>query len=1068
MEDSALISGISLSRKGSNKDAPRTRVVPGEIQRPSQHSLLMASSHRKRAWPYDQEESARAPPPLRSTWSDLKPAITCSEPSAWANPFFPQADLGLPTLTRLNLVHRGPAHINANLRPQAQGYGQPTFPTPFPLEGVVQASVEPVWRGPDQLTCTSWNAVGAWHGGSAPGSSTRDYDACLDARLDACLDIGQLHAVSPLGPVDEAVQARVEPGIEDLPKGGDVTDPTVCYGMISFPGSCKGPSTSIQQMVGFPVTIEPDCTFKSGSAELAYRGKLSIEYIDIVQAMLDAPPLKLQMSCAIDPSQTLQSKGNHRAQFGEIVQKCTLSLIIYGPADMCDDIGAFFQEADIYLQDPKNCDRNVKYCNPHRLSSLDFDCCPMVFDLSKEGANAEATLFDAIGRHPNLPELIPDAHENLPESHSPEDILRTSLKMHQKQALTFLLRRESGWDFRQESADFWDVTQTSNATFFVNRISQAWHTDEPPEFCGGIVADPMGLGKTLTMIALAATDHSEMFRDNSDAPKLEILPTLIIVPPPLLDTWQEQLSEHVKPGAMSWGLHYGDQKLTSAEEAARHHIILSTYHTVALDWGSQNSTQRSFLFSASWSRIILDEAHMIRNAKSRMSQAVCALKATSRWAVTGTPIQNSVGDVGSLLKFIRAHPYDDSGYFECDIGRLWKSGNVEDAAKRLRILTGGLVLRRPKTVIELPNRTNLKLPVEFSPEERKFYDELKAQTLARIEEAYDGGDGRPASMSYITVLQRINALRVVCDLGLNYASKHNLAEGAATGDWKSVAQLAFDHRRETYSVACAFCGASLSLVTAAFDDGDGGPSATTGPYYARCFSFVCGDCARHAVTRNQHVTCKHSPEHDIAPVSLGWKTLEDGLGSADHGSSRMSDGAMADCQLSSKVTALISQLLRLPADKKSVVFSSWTMTLDLIQAGLDRAGIQYERFDGKVPQRHRDAVVKRFRKDTGVKVLLLTLSCGAAGLTLTEASTAFLMEPHWNPTVEEQALARIHRLGQKSEVTTVRFFVRDTFEERVLELQQSKKKLEGLLIAPQAEAGAYDGLSSLEDLRRLI
>ncbi|KAL8392520.1 hypothetical protein RB595_002638 [Gaeumannomyces hyphopodioides] len=1013
----------------------------------------MASSQGKRKCPYGEGEGARAAPHHRNPLTESKTTAACNEPSVTleTNPFFPQTAFALHTL----------AHTNKSRLWQVQDHGQPRPSISFPLEGVVQASVESGWRSGGELTGTIWGATSAWQTRLAPESSLGDYGACLDARLDDCLDISQINAISLLDPDEAAVQTSTHGNgkdIEDLSNGDDnTTDTAVCYGMISFPGSCKGPSTRLQPMTAFPVTIEQDCTFKSLSSESMYHGRLAVEYVDIVQAILEAQPLELQTSCTINPSETLQSKSSHRAQFGDMVQKCTLSLIIYGPADMSHDVGVFFQEADVYLQDPKNCDRNIKYCNPHRLSSLDH--CPMVFDLSKESANAEAILF----ADPNAPELIPDAHENLPESHSPEDILKTSLRMHQKQALTFLLRRESGWDFRPESADFWDLAQTGDATRFVNRISQAWHTDEPPEFCGGIVADPMGLGKTLTMIALAATDYSEMFRDTSDTPKLEILPTLIIVPPPLLDTWQEQLNEHVKPGAMSWGLHYGDQKLTNAEDAAKHHIILSTYHTVASDWGSKNSNHRSFLFSASWSRVILDEAHMIRNAKSRMSKAVCALKATSRWAVTGTPVQNSIRDMESLVKFIRAHPYDDSGRFDYDIGRLWKSGNVEDAAKRLRTLTNGLVLRRPKTVIELPNRTDLKLPVEFSAEERKLYDELKAQTLARIEEAYDGGDGRPASMSYITVLQRINALRVVCDLGLNYSSRHSIADGASVGDWKSVAQLAFDHRREMYPIACAFCDASSNLATAAFDDGDSGPTAATGPCYARCFSFVCGDCARRAASRSLPITCKHSPEHDIAPVALGWRTLEDGFGP-----SRILDDAMADCHLSSKVRALISRLLSLPAESKSVVFSSWTMTLDLIQAGLERDGIRYERFDGKVAQRHRDGVIKRFRKDSGVKVLLLTLSCGAAGLTLTEASTAFLMEPHWNPTVEEQALARIHRLGQESEVTTVRFFVKDTFEERVLELQQSKRKLEGLLVAPQAEAGSYDGLSSLEDLRRLI
>jgi SNF2 family DNA or RNA helicase len=68
-------------------------------------------------------------------------------------------------------------------------------------------------------------------------------------------------------------------------------------------------------------------------------------------------------------------------------------------------------------------------------------------------------------------------------------------------------------------------------------------------------------------------------------------------------------------------------------------------------------------------------------------------------------------------------------------------------------------------------------------------------------------------------------------------------------------------------------------------------------------------------------------------------------------------------------------------------------------------------------------------------------------LTLNEASRAYLMEPHWNPTIEEQALARIHRIGQTRQVTTVRFYMRDSFEERVMEVQESKRNLAGVLLS---------------------
>lgn len=137
------------------------------------------------------------------------------------------------------------------------------------------------------------------------------------------------------------------------------------------------------------------------------------------------------------------------------------------------------------------------------------------------------------------------------------------------------------------------------------------------------------------------------------------------------------------------------------------------------------------------------------------------------------------------------------------------------------------------------------------------------------------------------------------------------------------------------------------------------------------------------------------------------------------------------------------------------------MTLDIIKRGLDQLNMPSIRFDGKVPQKERQTVVDRFRADPTIRVMLLTLSCGAVGLTLTAATRAYLMEPHWNPTLEEQALARIHRLGQTKEVTTVRFYVRDSFEEQVMKLQESKKRLAGVLLSHHDTGQVDDNLDGL-------
>jgi hypothetical protein len=324
-----------------------------------------------------------------------------------------------------------------------------------------------------------------------------------------------------------------------------------------------------------------------------------------------------------------------------------------------------------------------------------------------------------------------------------------------------------------------------------------------------------------------------------------------------------------------------------------------------------------------------------------MSRAVCALEATARWAVTATPIQNRIGDLAALLKFIRAYPYDDARRFEADVGQIWKTGNIEEAVNRLRKLSRGLILRRPKKVVELPPRVDLKFPIEFSPSERVLYEKIKHQTIARIEETLQDNDsGGLASNSYISVMQRINALRMVCDLGVNYDDRHHLAAAeephdSNLKDWSTIAQETFNLHREVSPVVCSSCAYTCDTSPAPF-----APSfALESPqpsYYAKCLSYICSDCTQGALRRNHAITCGHSPSHSIAPVSLSWTALEESAAPADSGTAF---GSLP--RLSSKVMTLISQLRELPHDtKRSAHHYPFTFTRprrSSLQLGLEKA-----------------------------------------------------------------------------------------------------------------------------------
>jgi SNF2 family DNA or RNA helicase len=130
--------------------------------------------------------------------------------------------------------------------------------------------------------------------------------------------------------------------------------------------------------------------------------------------------------------------------------------------------------------------------------------------------------------------------------------------------------------------------------------------------------------------------------------------------------------------------------------------------------------------------------------------------------------------------------------------------------------------------------------------------------------------------------------------------------------------------------------------------------------------------------------------------------------------------------------------------------------------------MQYVRYDGRVTSKNRIAALDTFINDPNVNILILSITCGAVGLNLTAASRVYLMEPHWNPTVEEQALARIHRIGQTRQVTTVRYIMQDSYEEHVIKVQDRKRHLATVLLSQQHLSGADSTRNRLHHLKSLL
>jgi SNF2 family DNA or RNA helicase len=172
-------------------------------------------------------------------------------------------------------------------------------------------------------------------------------------------------------------------------------------------------------------------------------------------------------------------------------------------------------------------------------------------------------------------------------------------------------------------------------------------------------------------------------------------------------------------------------------------------------------------------------------------------------------------------------------------------------------------------------------------------------------------------------------------------------------------------------------------------------------------------------------------------------------------------GAVADS--SAKVEALVERLeVAVEEGHKALVFSQWTSLLDLVEPALGASGLAFARLDGST--RDRAGVVASFAAEDGPPVLLISLRAGGTGLNLTQADHVFLLDPWWNPAVEDQAADRAHRIGQTRAVLVHRLIARDTVEEGILALQERKRAI----AAAALDDGALAAAMTRDDLLALL
>lgn len=313
--------------------------------------------------------------------------------------------------------------------------------------------------------------------------------------------------------------------------------------------------------------------------------------------------------------------------------------------------------------------------------------------------------------------------------------------------------------------------------------------------------------------------------------------------------------------------------------------------------------QSSIIFTTSWHRLVIDEAHCIRNCKSLSWRAVREITAACRWAVTGTPVHNRLSDFGSLLRFLRAHPYTSREAFQSDIINVWDTHVGHEPAARLKKLALAIMLRRSKKTLELPERTNTIIPLQFSNWEAIQYRKLVDATLQSLDDVLDA-QHLPVR-SYPNMLTKINLLRRFCDMGMLAcphleSSKKNHRKDQIDEWTTREAQEAFESLTAFGPLHCARCGLDDMLNIDSLDDPRMGAAHLT-----QCFRFLCSICS---IELTGGTMCHHHPPCPVASVAL--RLTPSGVQTPEQSFDQQSEG------LPAKVEAISRELKAVKGEKR--------------------------------------------------------------------------------------------------------------------------------------------------------
>ncbi|KAI1452702.1 SNF2 family N-terminal domain-containing protein [Annulohypoxylon moriforme] len=612
------------------------------------------------------------------------------------------------------------------------------------------------------------------------------------------------------------------------------------------------------------------------------------------------------------------------------------------------------------------------------------------------------------------------------------------------------------------AVDVEKATQPANITRTLKPFQLAgltWMKNmESLEWKGGVLGDEMGLGKTIQAVSLIMSDY----------PAKE--PSLVLAPPVALMQWMNEISSYTS-GQLKTLMFHGSNNMSkkmTLKDLKKYDVIIMSYNSLEAMHRKQEKgvfknegtyKEKSIIHQIKFHRIILDEAHCIKSRQANTAKACFALEATYRWCLTGTPLQNRIGEFFSLIRFLRLMPYagymckscpcqplewsPDKNEFCVDCGHtMWMhllvfnheviapirnsthgSDEVKLAHEKLNILINRIMLRRLKK----DHMDSMELPVKEIQVNRQFFSEQETDFAESIM--------KNSKRQFNDYVARDVLLQ-------NYANIFGLIMRMRQAADHPDLILKKDNEGGQNILVCCICDEPAEEAIR-----------------SKCKHDFCRLCAKNYIDIDSSEAPKCPQCHIPLSIDLEQPEIEQDSELIKK-SSIINRIKMENWRSSTKIELLVHELHRLRSDKmchKSIIFSQFTSMLQLVQWRLQRAGIATVMLDGSMNPAQRQASIDHFMKNVNVECFLVSLKAGGVALNLTEASRIFILDPWWNPAAEWQSSDRAHRIGQTRPCVIKRLCIEDSVESRMVLLQEKKSRM----INSTVDAAAGSSLDTL-------